>query len=72
MTYTNERSFSIISSNKKERTITFKVWYNAKEFTKYKTLKLDKETYNYYTDFATNRDWETFMKTDEYYKYERR
>lgn len=72
MTYANERRFEIISSNKKERTITFKVWNDNKDFTKYKTINLERETYNYYTNYATNGDWEAFMKTNEYYKYERR
>lgn len=72
MTYENERRFEIISHNKKEKTIIFKVWNDTKDFTKYKTINLDHETYNYYTNYATNGDWEALMKTNEYYKYERR
>lgn len=63
------RRFIIVSSNKRERTITFKVYDRNGQFTaKYRTTKLDRDTFRYYTDFATTGDWEAFMKTDEYYK----
>ena len=62
------RTFQIVSSNKKERTITFKVFdKNGNLTAKYKTYNLDRETFSYYTEFATSGDWEAFLKTDEYY-----
>lgn len=63
------RSFIIFSSNKRERTITFKVYDRNGQFSaKYKTISLDHDTFRYYTEFATTGDWEAFMKTDDYYK----
>lgn len=66
MTY---RTFQIVRSNKRERTITFKVFdKNGNLTAKYKTYNLDRETYYYYTEFATSGDWEAFLKTNEYYR----
>lgn len=63
------RTFQIVSSNKKERTITFKVFAKNGNLTaKYKTYNLDRETFYYYTEFATSGDWEAFLKNDEYYR----
>lgn len=63
------RAFQIVSSNKRERTITFKVFdKNGNLTARFKTYNLDKETFHYYTEFATFGDWEAFLKTDEYYR----
>lgn len=63
------RTFQIVRSNKKEKTITFKVFdKNGNLTAKYKTYNLDRETFNYYTEFASSGDWEAFIKTDEYYR----
>lgn len=65
----NSRTFQIISSNKRQRTITFKVFdKNGNMTAVFKTFNLDKETFHYYTEFASFGDWEAFLKTDEYYK----
>lgn len=63
------RRFFILSANKRELTITFKVYDRNGQFSAmYKTTKLDKATFKYYTEFASLGDWEAFMKTDDYYK----
>lgn len=67
MTTTNNY-FSIVSSNKRERTITFKKWHDDGTCIKYRTLPLDRETWHYYTKFATSGDWQQFLKGSDYYK----
>lgn len=64
-----QRIFNVISTNKRERTITVAVFNSDGQFlAKYRTIRLDSDTFRYYTNFATIGDWEQFMKTDEYYK----
>jgi len=56
------REFEIISSNKRERTITFRV-----DGTKYRTIPMSKEEFQS-AGHWTGNDWNQFMKSDEYYK----
>lgn len=63
----SEIYFKIVSSNKRNRTITFKKFYSDGTFTKYRTLPLDRETWHYYTNHATLGDWLQFLKGDDYY-----
>lgn len=57
----------IISSNKRERTITIQKTYDDGEKVVYKSVRLAKEEFNYYIDYATENDIRQFLKTDDYY-----
>ena len=55
-------------ANKRNRTFTIRVYIDGILISKYRTLKQSKEDFHYYSNFATQRDWEQFLKTDEYYR----
>ncbi len=57
-----KREFEFISSNRKERTHTFKV-----DGIKYRTFPMIQEEFDQ-SYWWTGNDWNQFMTTDEYYK----
>ena len=63
----NDRHYEIISTNKRERTITIKCTYENGDITKYKSIPLTKEEWHYYSNHATENDIKNFLKTDDYY-----
>ena len=56
-----------ITANHSKRTLTIRVYHNGKLSSKYRTLKLSKEDFHYYSNFATQGDIRQFLKSDEYY-----
>lgn len=57
----------IISSNKRERTITIQKTYDDGEKVVYKSVRLAKDEFHYYRHYATENDIRQFLKTDDYY-----
>jgi regulator of protease activity HflC (stomatin/prohibitin superfamily) len=65
---TFENSEMRITANEKQRTFTiYKKDVNGRCYAKYRTIPQSKEDFHYYSNFATARDWNQFMHTDEYY-----
>ena len=64
---TKGKRLQIVSSNKRERTVTIQAIYQDGTSTKYRTTRLSKEDYHYYSEHATERDLRQLLKTDEYY-----
>ena len=58
---------AIISSNKRERTITIQKLYDDGEKVVYKSVRLGKDEFHYYRNHATENDIRQFLKTDDYY-----
>lgn len=56
----------ITSSNKRERTITITKSENGRPYARYRSVKLTKEEFNYYTNHATENDIRQFLKSDDY------
>ena len=54
-------------ANKRKHTFTIRVYHNGKLSVKYRTVRQNNDDFNYYSNYATQRDWEQFLKTDEYY-----
>lgn len=61
------KEIRLIRSNKRERTITIDVMLDGKFNVRYKSYKLDKETFNYYVNHANNQDWLWFLRSEDYY-----
>jgi hypothetical protein len=57
-----------VYSNKEERTFTIKKYDCGKCYAKYRTVRQSKDDFHYYENFATLRDWNQFLTTDEYYE----
>ena len=57
----------IISSNKRERTITIQKTYDDGTKVVYKSVTLARDEYHYYTNHATENDIRQFLKSDDYY-----
>lgn len=64
----NKITSKITSRNKRNRTITITRFENGKPFVKYRSVRLPKEEFDYYSNYATDSDIIDFLKTEEYYK----
>jgi hypothetical protein len=53
----------IVSTNKRNRTITIK----TRVGNKYRSNRLPKKEFNYYTNYATQNDVAQFLKSNDYY-----
>lgn len=54
--------------NCSKRTFTLRIYEHGKLIAKYRTIPQNKDDFHYYNNFATQRDWRQFLRTDEYYK----
>lgn len=63
----NERNYKVVSSNKRERTITIQCTYEDGSKVKYRSNQLSKDEWEYYVHYATENDIKQFLKTDDYY-----
>ena len=57
----------IISSNKRDRTITIRKTYDDGTKAVYKSVRLGKDEFHYYRNHATENDIKQFLKSDDYY-----
>lgn len=57
-----------ITLNHGAKTATIRKYDNGKMYAKYRTIRMDYEDWHYYSEYATRRDWEQFMKSSDYYR----
>lgn len=61
-------NYKIVSTNKRERTITIRHDYDdGSTPTFYKSFRINKEEFNYYKNHATENDIKQFLKGCDYY-----
>lgn len=68
VTNSNADVFGVVlwSSNRKERTITIARTFNGKVYVKYRSFELSQSDWDYYTSDATEGDFKTFLRTNNY------
>ncbi len=58
-------AFYTVAANRGRRTLTIRVYHDGKLTSKYRTLPLSKEEFQYYSDFATQNDIRNFLRHEE-------
>lgn len=63
---TGEFGVVLLSSNRKERTITIARTFRGKVYVKYRSFELTQSDWDYYTSDATEGDLKAFLRTNNY------
>lgn len=63
---TGEFGIVLLSSNRKERTITIARTFRGKVYVRYRSFELTQSDWEYYTSDATEEDLKAFLRTNNY------
>ena len=56
-----------ITSNKREKTFTIRLYHRGKLASKYRTIRQNKEDFNYYSNYATQNDIKQLLRSGDCY-----
>lgn len=56
-----------VRANHRQRTLTIREFVNGKLSLKIRTIRLSKDEFEYYSNFATENDIRNFLKSSDYY-----
>lgn len=56
-----------VRANRSERTLTIREYVNGKLSLKFRSIRLPKDEFNYYANYATENEIRNFLKSDDYY-----
>lgn len=61
--------FYFTTPNRQRRSITIRHYKDGKRIAKYRTIRLNKTDFLYYSDYASQSDWQKFLETrpDDFY-----
>jgi len=66
--FTVNESHYTVKANNSKRTLTIREFINGKLVSKYRSIRLDKDEFHYYSNFATQRDIRQFLHSSDYYR----